>query len=214
MANLHDLYAAVEALRQSGKSGKVGFYFVGDLDQKLHSGHLLVSQGSHCAISCLDLDGEAALRMIPGLRLSKVSTLPVLEVASNQPGGMHSIASVLAQLDPASHPELKAAVVEPAYERVTAKTRLTAPAPPSAPAPEKTPHVFYSHVQMQKDATELLETLYGRAAEKKVEEFAHSSPPHQYPKEFLQKCVQHAAMMLGNKKAEELFAPLFAKSSH
>jgi hypothetical protein len=212
MANLHDLYAAVDALRQSGKSGKVGFYFVGDLDQKLHSGHLLVRQGNACAVSCLDLDGEAALRMIPGLRLSKVSTLPVLEVAPTQPGGMLTIAAVLAQLDPAMHPARDPVPVEPGYERVTAKSRLTAPEP--SPAPAKAPHVFYSHVQMQKDATELLEALYGRAAEKKVEEFAHSSPPHQYPKDFLQKCVQHAAMMLGNKKAEELFAPLFAKSGH
>ena len=73
------------------------------------------------------------------------------------------------------------------------------------------PHVFYSHVAMQRDVTQLLETLYGSSAAKKVEEIAFASPPHQYPTQFLDKCKLHASMMLGPKKAEELFKPIYDK---
>jgi hypothetical protein len=74
--------------------------------------------------------------------------------------------------------------------------------------------VFYSHLAMQKDALGLLEPLFGTGAAKKVDEFARQSPPHQYPADFLGKCRQQAAMMLGAKKAEELFQPIFDRLSH
>jgi hypothetical protein len=67
---------------------------------------------------------------------------------------------------------------------------------------------------MQKDALGLLEPLFGTGAAKKVEEFARQSPPHRYPADFLGKCRQQAAMMLGARKAEELFQPIFDRLSH
>jgi hypothetical protein len=53
---------------------------------------------------------------------------------------------------------------------------------------------------MRNDAVALLEPLFGVGAEKKVDEFARKSPPHQYPLDFLGKCKQHAAMMVGMRK--------------
>jgi hypothetical protein len=75
-------------------------------------------------------------------------------------------------------------------------------------------HVFYSHLAMQKDVLALLEPLFGTGAAKKVEEFARQSPPHQYAADFLGKCRQQAAMMVGEKKAAELFQPIYDRLSH
>jgi len=76
------------------------------------------------------------------------------------------------------------------------------------------PHIFYSHVAMQSDATRLLESLYGSGAAKRVEEIALTLPPHQYPTEFLDKCKLHASMMLGPKKADDMFRPIYDKLAH
>ena len=80
-------------------------------------------------------------------------------------------------------------------------------------AAARSPHVFYSHLSMQRDVLDLLQPLFGVGAQKKIEEFAQVSPPINHPADFLDKCRQHAAMMLGPRKAEELFKPIFEKLS-
>ena len=87
----------------------------------------------------------------------------------------------------------------------------TTPAPAPTAAAPKPAHIFYSHLSMQADALALLEPLFGVGAEHKMEEFAKLSPPMQHPRDFLERCRQHAAMMLGPRKAEELFQPIFDK---
>lgn len=202
MADLRELHATIEALKQAGKSAKVSFYYQVEDDLKLHSGSIAVEGGSVCYISHRHLTPSEALDDIVRLKFSKVTSLPA--IASDHaadPVPAVAIDAVLDRLDPAKN---AVAAPEPVAE------------PPSAvEAPvAKQPHVFYSHVSLQQDVLALLESLYGSGAAKKVEEFARQAPPIQSPLEFASKCRQHAAMMLGAKKAEELFKPVFDKLSH
>jgi hypothetical protein len=197
MADLGDLHAALQALAASGRTAKVSFYYVG-AEGKLQSGSIAVEQGRLCHVALRGLDVAEALDEIPGLQFAKVSTLPAVTVDH----GPHPLpmAAMLDRLDPARRPA-PAAVAPPP----------PSPAPRPTAVPDKPAHAFYSHLSMQADALSLLEPLFGVAAERKLEEFARLSPPMQHPREFLDRCRQHAAMMLGARKAEELFQPIFDK---
>lgn len=221
MADLRNLHESLAALAESGKTGRVSFYFTDD-DLKLQSGYITVEHGATCYVHLRDQSPDEALAAIPALKFAKVSTLPAIDAdhSGDVPGLPMEI--VLEQLDPATHAFQTPATPAPApvHAHVPmpamaahAAPAHAAPAAGATHAPAK-PHVFYSHLAMQKDALELLEPLFGTGAAKKVEEFARQSPPHQYPNDFLGKCRQQAAMMLGARKAEELFAPLFEKLSH
>ncbi len=200
MADLHDLHLALQMLAGAGKTAKVSFYHVGD-DGKLHSGSIAVERGQVCHVSFQQMSALEALAAIPWLKFAKVSSLPAVTVEiSAHPMPM---ARVLDLLDPRRLPApvvaaAPAAPIEP----------IAAPAPAAAAKPA---HVFYSHLSMQDDAQAVLEPLFGIAAEKKIEEFARLSPPMQHPQEFLERCRQHAAMMVGPKKAVELFRPIYDK---
>lgn len=201
MAELRDLHTALNLLAASGKTAKVSFYYVGD-EGKLQSGSIAVEQGQHCHVSFRGLDGEEALEAIPTLQFAKVSSLPAVTVEH----GLHPLpmALLLDRLDPRHRPAPPAAPPP--------STPAATPPPAVAePAPAKPAHVFYSHLALQADALSLLEPLFGVAAERKLEEFARLSPPMQHPREFLDRCRQQAAMMLGARKAEELFQPIFDK---
>ncbi|MCX7041566.1 MAG: hypothetical protein NT117_02535 [Gammaproteobacteria bacterium] len=188
MADLQDLHMALQLLAAAGKTAKVSFYHVGD-DGKLHSGSIAVEQGQVCHVNFQQMPALEALAAITRLKFAKVSSLPAVTVEiSSQPLPM---TRVLELLDP---------------------RHLPAPVVVAAPvAPAKPAHVFYSHLSMQSDAQAVLEPLFGVAAEKKIEEFARLSPPMQHPQEFLERCRQHAAMMVGPKKADELFKPIYDK---
>lgn len=206
MADLGDLHAALAALEAPGKNAKVSFYYLVDADLKMLSGAITVLDGRDCIVQFQDLPPEQALAQIAGLKFAKVTSLPT--VVTTLAGDAVSLAQALAALDPTKRP---VAQPEPTPEPVPMPVM---PAPAAAPAPaEAKPHVFYSHLAMQKDATVLLEPFFGVGADKKVEEIAkHTSPVH-HPREFLDRCRQQAAMMVGAKKAEELFQPLFDKLS-
>ena len=216
MAELRNLYEALTALRDAGKTGRVSFYF-DEGDGKLQSGHVVVEEGALCYVHLRDLAPDAALATMAGLRYAKVSTLPALATDHSNDVAALPINVVLEELDPATHagpaPAAPAVAHHIPMPTLAAHAAPAAGAPAAAHAPAK-PHTFYSHLAMQKDALDLLEPLFGTGAAKKVEEFARQSPPHQYPQDFLGKCRQQAAMMLGARKAEELFAPLFEKLSH
>lgn len=202
MTDLRDLHSALEALMQAAKTAKVSFYYLNGGDSKLQVGSIAVEQGEACYVSFQALPPQEALDQIARLRFAKISTLPSMH-SSHAGDAIPALpmAVVLDALDPANHLHEAPPIVENT---------------PAAVATEvaKQPHVFYSHLSMQKDALELLEPLFGVGAHKKVEEFARTSPPHQHPVDFLNKCRQHAAMMLGARKAEELFKPVFDKLSH
>lgn len=198
MADLHDLHLALQLLAGAGKTAKVSFYHVGD-DGKLHSGSIAVEQGQVCHVNFQQMPAIEALAAITRLKFAKVSSLPAVTVEiSSHPLPM---ARVLELLDPRKLPApvIAAAPAAP-IESVAAPASVAKPA-----------HVFYSHLSMQNDAQALLEPLFGIAAEKKIEEFARLSPPMQHPQEFLERCRQHAAMMVGPKKADELFKPIYDK---
>ena len=200
MADLHDLHLALEWLAGAGKTAKVSFYHVGD-DAKLHSGSIAVEQGQTCHVNFQQMPALEALAAITRLKFAKVSSLPAVTVEiSSQPLPM---AQVLELLDPRKLPAVFIAAAP-----VAATERVAAPQPAATSRPA---HVFYSHLSMQNDAQGLLEPLFGIAAEKKIEEFARLSPPMQQPREFLERCRQHAAMMVGPKKADELFSPIYGK---
>lgn len=210
MTGLRNLYDELVALRDSGRTGRVSFYFTDDA-ARLQSGYIVVEGGATCYVHLRDAAPDEALAQIPGLRFAKVTTLPAL--ATDHSGDVAGLPMdlVLAQLDPDTH-ATAAPTPSPAPAHVPMPA-LAVHAGPAATAASSKPHVFYSHLAMQKDALDLLEPLFGTGAAKKVEEFARQAPPHQYPKDFLGKCRQQAAMMVGKGKAEDLFAPLFEKLS-
>lgn len=200
MADLQELHLALQKLAGAGKTAKVSFYYVGD-DGKLHSGSIAVEQGEVCHVNFQQLPALEALAAIPRLKFAKVSSLPAVTVEiSSHPLPM---ARVLDLLDPRRLPASAAAAAP-----VASVQPIAAPAPAAAAKPA---HVFYSHLSMQNDAQAVLEPLFGVAAEKKIEEFARLSPPMQRPQDFLERCRQHAAMMVGPKKADELFKPIYDK---
>jgi hypothetical protein len=184
-------------------------FFHMDAAMKMHSGFIFVEDGQTCYVHLGALDPDAALDAIAAMHFAKVTTLPSMH--ADHAGDVEGLpmASVLARLDPALRPAPAPAPAPVAIATPPAATN--APEPPPAP---KAAHVFYSHLAMQKDALGLLEPLFGVGAAKKVDEFAKQSPPHQYPADFLGKCRQHAAMMLGARKAEELFQPIFDRLAH
>lgn len=202
MADLNELYKALETIKQNSKSAKLYFYFTSKDDNQMHSGFFSISEGQTCSISYQGKSSNEALLEIPQLHITKVMSLPSTAMdLSNEVSGSCSMDEVLDRLNPenfavaVAEPEPVQAMHEPEAEHAT---------------PGK-PHVFYSHVAMQQDVTQLLETLYGSSAAKKVEEVALNSPPHQFPVDFLDKCKAHASMMLGPKKADELFKPIYDK---
>ena len=200
MADLRELHAALASLAQSGKTAKVSFYYTRADDLKMHSGSISVENGTDCYLSLEQLPAEEALEAIVGLALAKVATLP--SVSISHIGDAVPMEVVLERLDPGNRPAPAPApvAVEPMAANVEA-------------AVAQAPHVFYSHLSMQRDVLELLQPLFGVGAQKKIEEFAQVSPPINHPADFLDKCRQHAAMMLGPRKAEELFRPVFDKLS-
>jgi hypothetical protein len=190
---------------QGGKTAKVSFYYLDD-DAKMHAGSIAVEHGAECYVNYLQQPADLALELIARLRFAKVTTLPSMQSDHSGDGTVPvPMAMVLEKLDPG---QIQPAAVAPAPAQAP-----VASTPAVEVATAKQPHVFYSHLALQKDALELLESLFGVGAHKKVEEFARTSPPHQHPAEFLGKCRQHAAMMVGGKKAEELFKPIFDKLS-
>lgn len=204
MADLKELYNALDAIRQNNKSAKLFFYFLSEGDSQMHSGFFSISQGQSCSISFLGKSSDAALSEIPYLRITKVMSLPATQMdISNDASVTCSMDEVLDRLNP-EHFAAAPPTPEPVNET---------PAPAAEQAPAVKAHVFYSHVAMQQDVTQILETLYGSSAAKKVEDIALTSPPHQFPVDFLDKCKLHASMMLGPKKADELFKPIYDKLS-
>jgi len=203
MADLRELHAALASLAQSGKTAKVSFYYTRADDLKMHSGSISVENGADCYLSFEQLPAEEALEAIVGLSLAKVATLP--SVSISHVGDAVPMEVVLERLDPGKRPAPAPApvAIEP----------MAAVATNVEVGVAKAPHVFYSHLSMQRDVLDLLQPLFGVGAQKKIEEFAQVSPPINHPAEFLGKCRQHAAMMLGPRKAEELFKPLFDKLS-
>ena len=206
MSDLNELHAALKAIEQNKKSAKLFFYFLNKADGQMQSGFFSISQGQSCCISYLNKPNDIALSEIPHLHFTKVMSLPAtLMDLSSQPFAPCELVDVVAQLDPAY------------FVKTTPAPEPTPITQQSIDEPAKTPgqaHVFYSHISMQQDVTQLLETLYGSSAAKKVEEIALISPPHQYPDDFLNKCKLHATMMLGPKKANEIFQPIFDKLAH
>lgn len=207
MADLRELHAALASLEASGKTAKVSFYYTRADDLKMHSGSISVDSGARCRISHLDLPADEALEAIAALNLAKVATLPAVSVGdSGDSGDSVPIGVVLDRLDPDKRLPPAPASVTAAPAEATSDIDVTV-------AAARAPHVFYSHLSMQRDVLDLLQPLFGVGAQKKIEEFAQVSPPINHPADFLDKCRQHAAMMLGPRKAEELFKPIFEKLS-
>jgi hypothetical protein len=213
MADLNELYASLETIKQEHKSVKLFFYFLNKESGLMQSGFFSIDQGKSCLISYLNKTNELALNEIPHLSFTKVTSLPAVIVDhSNAPFGTCQIDELLTRLNPAN-------IIKKTPEPATEYLPKNEPAHSLAdvttgPAAANVPFVFYSHIAMHQDAISILEPLYGSSAAKKVEDVAKTASPHQQPVEFLNKCKQHASMMLGVKKADEIFQPLFDKLAH
>jgi hypothetical protein len=221
MASLAELHAALVALAQGGKTAKLYFYFTDPGEMRQQSGFLFVDRGQSCYVSMAGLDSDTALARIPRLALSKVASLPALQVdPATAATPAYSLASVIDRLDPSRQREpepepelatLPTAESEPEPAPAAAEASPPPPAAPVAAAGPAEPHVFYSHMALQKDVLDVLEGIYGIGVAKKLESIANTTPPHQYPAEFVAKCRQHAAVMLGDRKAAELFRAIEEK---
>jgi hypothetical protein len=222
MGSLHELHAQLTALRDAGKSAKVSFYYPKDPsgeDPRMLSGHIAVDQGARCYVSLQGLPADEALALIPSLPFSRVASLPALRFGASAENDVAvPIDEVLTALEPRRKPALPAAEAGTRPASGPAGTADARPTPTGGvtPAPERgeasAPRAFYSHVAMRADAVALLETLFGLGAARKVDEFALDSPPHQRPGEFLGKCMKQAAMMIGHRKAAQMFAPIYGKA--
>ena len=178
MADLNELYKALEVIRQNGKSAKLFFYFTSNNDSQMHSGFFSISEGRSCSISYQGKSTSDALGEIPALHITKVMSLPATQMdLSSDPAGTCTLDEVLDRLNP-EHFVVATPEPEPVADSFVAEE----------PAIAANPHVFYSHVAMQQDVTQILEKLYGSSAAKKVEDVALNSPPHQFPVDFLDKC--------------------------
>lgn len=197
MADLQDLHRALQTLAEGGKTARVSFYYVAG-EGKLLSGSIAVEAGHTCHVQFQGLPAETALAAIPGLQFAKVTSLPGVTV-EHGPDPV-PMSTLLDRLDPRHRP---APVVAAPVARVAPIEAPAVKAVKVAPA--------YSDVALQDDAVSLLEPLFGVGAARKVEEFAKQSPPARQPREFIDRCRQHAAMMLGPKKAEELFGALYGR---
>lgn len=224
MASLAELHAALVALGHGGKTAKLYFYYTEPGEMRQHSGFLFVDRGHTCYVSMAGLDSDTALARIPRLAFSKVASLPAMQVdPALAATPAFSLTSVVERLDPARQPRLAPApepAAEPAPAAAAPRAESPTPVPaaasaaptaPTAAAEASEPHVFYSHIALQKDAMAVLEGIYGIGVAKKLESIANTTPPHQYPMEFVAKCRQHAAVMLGDRKAAELFRTIEEK---
>jgi hypothetical protein len=227
MASLAELHAALVALEQGGRTAKLYFYFTEPGELRQRSGFFFIDKGRSCHLSLEGMDPDSALARVPRLAFSKVAWLPALQLDAAL-AGTHpfSVSSVIERLDPARQPRLEPLPVPEAKAEASFDDEYEA-APASEPAaqqswysgfdsddagqPEAEPeapkqaHVFYSHLALQRDSLAVLEAIYGLGVSKKMASIANTTPPHQYPAQFVAKCREHAAMMLGDKKARELF---------
>ena len=73
---------------------------------------------------------------------------------------------------------------------------------------QEEPHL---NVDLQQSVQQLLESMYGVNAAKKVNTIAINTPPSTNPEIFLDKCKALAVPMFGKKKADYLFAALYEK---
>lgn len=170
-------------------------------------------------MSLQGLPPEEALGLIPSLPFSRIASLPALRFDA-APDGQAWIAidAVLAALEPRRKPSPPAAQANPASGASAPRADNPQSTPTSVDtnaarrAPAGPPRAFYSHVAMRADVIALLETLFGLGATKKVDEFARDAPPLQRPGEFLDKCMKQAAMMIGHRKAAQMFASVYAKA--
>jgi hypothetical protein len=202
MADLKQLHEALESIKLNRKTAKLFFYFLSTDQSQMQSGYFLINEGQTCCINYMNQPNETALVEIPLLNFTKIMALPAtMTDLATQPFPVCDMDFLLQQLDPTY---------------LARTSEISEPEPLHAldvviPAVFNTPDSAYSHAALQQDAFHLLESLYGSGATKRVEEIAITLPPHQYPIEFLDKCKLHASMMLGPKKANEIFQPIYYK---
>jgi len=203
MSGINLLYDALEIIRQNRKTAKVFFYFINKDDGRMQSGFFSISEGKSCSIHYLNKSNENALTEITQLHLTKVMSLPatLMDLAS-QPFPACELDMVIQALRPAG------------FIGPTAPARAVAKPAQVETAAIHQPHAFYSHVAMQQEAVNLLESLFGPSAAQRVAEIALALPPNQYPTEFLNKCKLHASMMIGPRKAEEIFQTINKKMAN
>ena len=137
----------------------------------------------------------------------KIVFMPVEAIASGpSPGVPIGMDDLLKRLTPAVG-------VEPVSASIVGAQREYPPARHDTGSQDEQALLELRLMSLQRDATQILQNFYGSAADKKVAEVAAQFPPHQKPIHFLNHCKQLAAMMVGADKANQLFGPLYDKTS-
>ena len=189
MANLQELRDMILSLKNNGKSGKI--YFYSKANGQLRSGIITISEGKTFNINNMQKNFLAALSELQSVEFTSLMLVPHdrMDVGADGSESL-DIAIALQLLETDNQPEMAAWGVKTAV-------------------PAKLDRSVVNH--LQQEARSLLEKFYGSGATIKVDEIASYYPPHEKPREFLDKCKGLAALMLGADKAEKQFKSLYAK---
>lgn len=189
MANLQELRDMILSLKNNGKSGKI--YFYRKANGQLRSGIITISEGRVCNINHLKQNSLAALAELRSLEFTSLMMVPYEKMDVGTDGAESlDITIALQLLETDNQQEMAAWGVK-------------------TPVPAKLDRSVANH--FQQEARSLLEKFYGSGATIKVDEIAIYYPPHEKPREFLDKCKGLAVLMLGADKAEKQFKSLYAK---
>jgi hypothetical protein len=213
MADLGDLYGALQTAVAAGGNHKVFFYAAGKNGAGLRHGFIAVVDALTCQLNFEQMDNEHALLEISQLTLIKVQALPM--IGDNPATGRNpllDIALVSAWLDPQTAPPpaaLNTAIS--AIQHEPAPEALVIPlAPEDVAETHATTHAGpVGSARLKDDATLLLQTYYGNAAGLKVAAIATLYSPTAKPIEFLNACRQLAAILVGEPKAADVFRKLY-----
>ena len=202
MTTLRDLHEGLTKLARQGGGNRLYFY-ASSPSGRLRHGYFLVIDQERCQINFEGMDPEDALAELPTLEYVKIDRLAMPSTQAAMPGDTLEIRHVLNMIDPDIHQQMRkpAPVLQP---------------PPVVAEPaveEAAGGVVLLRLRLRDLAVEALEPYLGNGAAKRVDALAVKFPPVHKPREFLLECQSAASMIVGSRKAEEVFRPLFAKLS-
>lgn len=182
----------VDLLRQVHQAGKSGYIFYIARDGS--SGKITVNHGVLCDIAYKNK--PSSISDVVALDLNTLVLVQRTAEKQLAPSpGIPAIGTFIQAL------EFQIAVTESLCE-------------PPLPEESHQEDAAQSHLDLTGAVIQLLTGLYGaERAGKHVHKVAGQWPPEQHPQQFLEKCMELAALMLGPEAAQEIFTPLYEKGN-
>jgi hypothetical protein len=204
MDPLEDLCARLKTQAAAGM-GMRAYLYAERGSERLRHGRIFLHRDGRCIVECEGMDGDAALQALREMGPNRLVTL--LDTTLIQPAAgipclrVEAVLSGLGVSGPAAepmHPVASAAAVAAVAEPVPAIAPERAEARPAAPP-----------VALLVERTRrLLEEFLGGSAARRLQEIAQRFPPAEQPAAFLVAAETQLSMMVGGRKAAEVFEPL------